>query len=135
MKKRKENTAAVPPSTEKEGSSARVSLARSSSRGQEEHRHVESVPMAPLAPEVPALGAADEVPAAPEPAVSQALVMMSLPPTVASPLPDPSTPAAVLERALSEMTQPREDLLGADPRLVAGRLELASGWLQSDAAV
>ena len=33
------------------------------------------------------------------------------------------------------MAQLREDLLGADPRLVAGRLELASGWLQSDAAV
>ena len=27
------------------------------------------------------------------------------------------------------------DLLGADPRLVAGRLELASGWLHSDLAV
>ena len=33
------------------------------------------------------------------------------------------------------MTQLREDLLGADPLLVAGRLELASGWLQFDAAV
>nr|XP_020197002.1 actin cytoskeleton-regulatory complex protein PAN1-like [Aegilops tauschii subsp. strangulata] len=35
----------------------------------------------------------------------------------------------------SQMTQLWEDLLGADPRLVAGCLELASGWLQSDAAV
>ena len=33
------------------------------------------------------------------------------------------------------MNQLREDLLSADPRLVAGRLELASGWLQSHAAV
>ena len=33
------------------------------------------------------------------------------------------------------MTQLQADLLGADPRLVAGRLELASGWLQSDTAV
>nr|XP_020178713.1 ankyrin repeat domain-containing protein 24-like [Aegilops tauschii subsp. strangulata] len=29
----------------------------------------------------------------------------------------------------------REDLLGADPRLVAGHLELASGWLHSDSVV
>ena len=33
------------------------------------------------------------------------------------------------------MTQLQADLLGADPRLVAGRLELASGWLHSDLAV
>ena len=29
----------------------------------------------------------------------------------------------------------RQDLLGADPRLVAGRLELASGWIRSDASI
>nr|XP_020170838.1 TANK-binding kinase 1-binding protein 1-like [Aegilops tauschii subsp. strangulata] len=33
------------------------------------------------------------------------------------------------------MAKLQEDLLGADPRLVAGRLELASGWLHSDSAV
>jgi len=33
------------------------------------------------------------------------------------------------------MTQLQADLLSADPRLVAGRLELASGWLHSDSAV
>ena len=33
------------------------------------------------------------------------------------------------------MTQLQADLLGADPGLVAGRLELASGWLHSDLAV
>ena len=33
------------------------------------------------------------------------------------------------------MTQLQADLLGADPRIVAGRLELASGWLHSDLAV
>ena len=32
------------------------------------------------------------------------------------------------------MTRLQADLLGADPRLVAGRLELASGWLHSDLA-
>ena len=96
---------------------------------------MESAPMAPLATEVPVLGAADEVPAAPEPAVSQALVMMSLPPTAASPLPGPSAPAAVLKRALAKMTQLQADVLSANPCLVAGRLELASGWLHSDLAV
>ena len=33
------------------------------------------------------------------------------------------------------MIQLQADLLSADPRLVAGRLELASGWLHSDLAV
>nr|XP_020170122.1 uncharacterized protein LOC109755638 [Aegilops tauschii subsp. strangulata] len=33
------------------------------------------------------------------------------------------------------MTLLREDLLGADPRLVAGRLELVSGWLHSNVSV
>ena len=33
------------------------------------------------------------------------------------------------------MTQLQADLLIADPRLVAGRLELASRWLHSDLAV
>ena len=33
------------------------------------------------------------------------------------------------------MTQLQADLLSADPRLVVGRLELASGWLHSVLAV
>ena len=96
---------------------------------------MESAPMAPLASEVPVLGAADGVPAAPQPTVSQALVMASPPPTAAPPLPGSSAPTAVLERALSKMTQLQADLLSADPCLVAGRLEFASGWLHSDLAV
>ena len=40
-----------------------------------------------------------------------------------------------MERALAEMTQLQADVLSADPRLVAGRLELASGWLHFDLAV
>ena len=95
----------MPPSAEKGGSSARISLAQSFLWGQEEHRRVESAPIAPLAPEVPVLGTADEVPAASGPAVSQALVTGPLPPTTAPPLLGSSAPAAVLERALSEMTQ------------------------------
>ena len=91
--------------------------------------------MAPLAPEVMAPCAADVVPAAPEPAISQALVTMSPPPTAAPPLPGSSASTAVLERALLEMTQLQADLLSTDPRLVAGCLELASGWLHSNLAV
>ena len=91
--------------------------------------------MALLAPEVPASDPVEEVPAAPEPAVSQALVTASSPPTAAPPLPGSFAPAATLECALSEMTRLQADLLGADPCLVAGHLELASGWLHSDLAV
>nr|XP_040251756.1 protein WEAK CHLOROPLAST MOVEMENT UNDER BLUE LIGHT-like 1 [Aegilops tauschii subsp. strangulata] len=135
VKKRKEDAAAAPPSVRKGGDSTRTSPARSPSRDQGECRHEESAPEAPLAPEVPMSGSAAEIPKAQEPLVSQALVTAS-PPSPAAPLfPGSSASSAVLERALSEMTQPREDLLGADPRLVAGRLELASSWLQSDAAV
>nr|XP_020156655.1 translation initiation factor IF-2-like [Aegilops tauschii subsp. strangulata] len=133
-KKKKEDTAAVPPPAEKGRSSARVSPAWPSSQSQEEHQHVESAPRVPLALGVPAPGATDEVPAAPEPAIPQALVMMSPPPAAAPPLPG-SSAAVALERALSEMTQLQADLLSADPHLVAGRLELASGWLHSDLAV
>ena len=112
----------MPPSTEKGGRSAHISPTRSSSRGQEEHRRVESAPMAPLAPEAPMLGLADEIPAAPEPAVSRALVTVPLPPSAAPPLHGSSAPAAVLGRAPSEMTRLQADLLSTDPRLVVGRL-------------
>ena len=52
------------------------------------------------------------------------------PPTAVSP-----TPPTVLDRAAAELDRLRQDLLGADPRLVAGRLELASGWIHSDASI
>ena len=52
------------------------------------------------------------------------------PPTIVSP-----TPSTVLDRAAAELDRLRQDLLGADPRLVAGRLELASGWIRSDASI
>ena len=92
--------------------------------------------MAPLAPEAPVSGSAAEVPKAQEPPASQAMVTMLPPPPPAAPLaPGPSASPDVLERALSEMTRLREDLQGADPHLVAGRLELVSGWLHSDVSV
>ena len=52
------------------------------------------------------------------------------PPTAASP-----TPSTILDRAAAELDRLRQDLLGADPHLVAGRLELASGWIRSDASI
>ena len=92
--------------------------------------------MAPLAPEAPASGSAAEVPKAQEPSASQAIVtMLPLPYSVALLTPDSSASPDVLERALSAMTLLRVDLQGADRRLVAGRLELVSGWLHSDASV
>ena len=91
--------------------------------------------MAPLAPEVPVPGSADEVPKAQEPLISQALVTTSIPPSTSPLLRGSSASSTALERVLSEMAQLPEDLLVADLRLVAGRLELASGWLHSDSAV
>ena len=61
--------------------------------------------------------------------------------TLSSSLPTPSVPAssvpsaAVLDQVASELSQLQEDLLSADPRLAAGRLELASGWARSAASV
>ena len=126
-KKRKEDAAAVAPSAEKGGDNTRTSPARSPSRGQEEHRQDEPAPVAPLAPEVPAPGSADEVPRAPEPSIFQAPVKTSPPPPSASLAPHSSAPSAALEHVFLGMAKLREDLLGADPHLVARRLELASG--------
>nr|XP_020165987.1 uncharacterized protein LOC109751511 [Aegilops tauschii subsp. strangulata] len=61
--------------------------------------------------------------------------MTPSPPPAAPLLPGPSISPDVLERALLEMTRLREDLQGADPHLVAGRMELVSGWLHSDVSV
>ena len=91
--------------------------------------------MAALAPEVQVPGTANEVPKAQEPLISQALLTTPPPPPAAPLAPGSSASSAALERVLSEMAQLREDLLGADPCLVAGRLELASGWLHSDSAI
>nr|XP_020186204.1 uncharacterized protein LOC109771917 [Aegilops tauschii subsp. strangulata] len=64
------------------------------------------------------------------------MVTMLPPPPAAAPLvPGPSASPDVLEHALSEMTRLREVLQGADSHLVAGRLELVSGWFHSDVSV
>nr|XP_020146409.1 actin cytoskeleton-regulatory complex protein pan1-like [Aegilops tauschii subsp. strangulata] len=133
-KKRMENTetlpgteppaAAAPPSMEKGSDGARTSPVRSSSRGLEEHPREESAPVAPLAPEALMSGTTIEVPKAQEP-----------PPPAAPLIPGPSASPDVLEHAPLEMAQLREDLQGADSHLVAGHLELVSGWLHSDVSV
>ena len=92
--------------------------------------------MALLAPEAPAPGSAAGASEAQELPASQAMVTIPSPPPPAAPLiPSPSASLDVLERAFLEMTRLREDLQGADPLLVAGILELVSGWLHSDVSV
>nr|XP_020192089.2 MAP7 domain-containing protein 1-like [Aegilops tauschii subsp. strangulata] len=130
------STADAPPSVEKGSDGTRTSPARSSSRGLEEHPRGESAPVAPLALEALVSSPAAGVPKVQEPPVPQAVVTIPSPPPPAAPLtPGPSASPDVLEHALLEMTRLREDLQGADPHLVAGRLELVSGWLHSDVSV
>ena len=91
-------------------------------------------PMAPLTSEVPVLDAVAEVAKTQELPVSQAVV--TLPPYPPTPLVlDSSASSVVLDRALTKLGQLREDLQGANSHLVAGRLELVSGWVHSDASV
>ena len=68
------------------------------------------------------------------PSCQAVITLPSSPPAPLVPVSfDPS--AAVLDRVVNELSQLWEDLLSADPRLVAGRLELASGWARSAASV
>ena len=62
---------------------------------------------------------------------------MTLPPPSPTVLlnPDPSTSPDMLEHALFSLTLLREDLQSTDRRVVAGRLELISGWLHSDVSI
>nr|XP_020186038.1 translation initiation factor IF-2-like [Aegilops tauschii subsp. strangulata] len=145
-KKRKEETvvllgtkspaAVAPPSVGKGGDGARASPARLSSQGLGERPLEEAAPVAPLAPEVPMSGPVAVVPKAQELPASRAMVTMLPPPPPAALLtPDPSASPDILEHALSALTLLREDLQGTDRRLVAGCLELISGWLHSDVSV
>ena len=52
------------------------------------------------------------------------ITLPSSPPT--APTAISPTPSTVLDRAAAKLDRLREDLQGADPRLVAGRLELVS---------
>ena len=91
-------------------------------------------PMAQPASEVLAPDVVAEVANAQESPVSQ--VVITLPPSPPAPLaPDSSASSAILDDALTELGQLREDLQGTNSRLVAGRLELISSWVHSDASV
>ena len=92
--------------------------------------------MAPLALEVPTSGSGAGAPEAQELLASWAMVMMSPPPPSATLMPPGSSASPdILERTLSAMALLQEDIQGTDRRLVAGRLELVSGWLHSDVSV
>ena len=94
-----------------------ASPARASSRGQAEPAGASSAPLTQATPEVPLLDAA-----------STAVVAQLVPPqdtvvTLPSPPPTPLTaasPTTVLDRAVAELDHLRQDLLGADPRLLGG---------------
>ena len=125
--------AAIPPAGEG-GGKARASPARSSSRGQAGRAGASSAPMAQATPEVSLPDATAAVIGAQKVPTHGAVITLPssppTPPTAISP-----TPSTVLDRAAAELDRLRQDLLGANPRLVAGRLELASGWVRSDASV
>ena len=125
--------AAPLPAKEGDGD-ARASPARSSSRGLVELAGASSAPMAQATPEVSlphvvatAVGAQQVLP---RDVVVTLPSSPPTPPTAVSP-----TPSTILDRASAELDRLWQDLLGADPRLVAGRLELASGWICSDASI
>ena len=90
--------------------------------------------MAPLTLEVPALDAVAGVAEAQKAPMPDVVIMLpSSPPT--PPTAVSLTPYTVLDRTAADLGRLREDLQGADPRLVVGRLELVSGWVRSDASV
>ena len=121
------------PLPEKEGDcDAQASPARASLRGQAEPTGASSAPMAQATPEVPLPDAAyTAVVAQLVPPQDTVVMLPSSPPTP----PTAASPNTVLDHAITGLDRLRHDLLGADPRLVAGRLELASGWTRSDASI
>ena len=90
--------------------------------------------MAPPTSEAPTLDAIAEVAKAQELPASQAVI--TLPSSPPAPLvPDSSASSAALDYAAAELGRLREDLQGANPRLVAVCLELIFGWVHSDTSV
>ena len=88
--------------------------------------------MASLTLEVPALDVVAKVAEAQGVPSSQAVITLPPSPPI-PPAPVSSASSAVLDRAANKLSRLREDFWSADPCLVAGRLELASGWDHSDA--
>nr|XP_020165338.1 translation initiation factor IF-2-like [Aegilops tauschii subsp. strangulata] len=134
--------AAAPPLVRKDGGGSRASAAGSSSRDSEARPQEKEISMAKPAPEVPAPSSPAGAPKAQEPPASSAAANLQAlasvlppPPLPATPLGrDPSASPDALEEALPVLTQLWDDLQGADSCLASGRLELISGWLQSDAS-
>ena len=123
---------ATPPLAPKGGDGAHASPARSSSRGLVDRPQEKEISTAKPAPEVPTPSSPADVSMAQEPLVpssaaasAQATAVTLPPPPPIMPLAlDPSDAHDVLGEALSALTRLRDDLQGADRRLVAGRLEL-----------
>nr|XP_020185103.3 caldesmon-like [Aegilops tauschii subsp. strangulata] len=133
---------AAPPLVQRGGEGTPTSPARSSSRGLADHPEEEVASLAKLAPEAPISGSPADVTKAKKPHVSpfaivssQVLITPQPPPPVMPLVRGPYASPDALEEALSALTQLRGDLQGADRRLVAGRLELISDWLHSNASV
>ena len=114
----------VVPLPEKESDrDAQASPARASSRGQAEPAGASSALLTQATPEVPLLDAASTVVVAPlVPPQGAVVTQPSSPPSP----PAAASPNTVLDRAIAGLDRLRQDLLGTDPCLVAGRLELAS---------
>ena len=90
--------------------------------------------MAPLTLGAPVPDAVTEADKSQDLLVSQ--VVITLPPSPPTPPASASaTYSTALDWAAAKLGRLREDLQGADPRLVAGRLELVSGWVHSEASV
>src|SRR3954471_21386938 len=144
-----EAPSAATPLTAGEGDrETRASPAHSSLRGLAEMAGESPAPMAQATPEVllpaataTAVGAQQTPPQ--DTVVLPPLPSPPVPPAAASPTPpvvlaradvSPHS-SSILERAAAELDRLRQDLLGADPRLVAGCLELALGCIRSDASI
>ena len=128
-----EAPSAIVPFPEKEGDrDAQASPARASSRVQVEPAGASSAPLTQATPEVPLLDAASTaVVAQLVPSQGTLVSLPSSPPTPST----AASPNTVLDCAIAGLDRLRQDLPGADPRLVVGRLELASGWIRSDASI
>nr|XP_020190845.1 atherin-like [Aegilops tauschii subsp. strangulata] len=151
VKKKKETTTTpgtqqlapvAQPLARKSGDGSRASAAGSSSQDSGARPQEKAISMDKPAPEAPAPSLPAEAPKAQEPPASsgainlQALASMLPPPLPITPLGrDPSASPHAPGEALSTLTQLRDDLQGANRRVAAGRLELISGWLRSDASV
>ena len=123
---------AAPLPAKEDGRDARSSPARAYSRGLAELVGASSDPMAQATPEVPLPDAATTAVGAQQALPQDTVVTLpSSPPTP----PTAASPNTILDRAIAGLDRLRQDLLGADPRLVAGRLELASGWIRSDDSI